>query len=206
MKWIVILGLFIVNSFSYADEHQLLKCLGEEEKTYHLNKVQNPAYDLGQRLIAEMVQIPQVKLTAKNYSEVCEQKVSSRALKLLEISLKQGRNIFVISENHKMQRMMTEGMIDDYIEITKEIFLNYISQIQTLSPTPNCLKEEIPALDKFFTEIKYLQEDVDIREIFKNREIDIFEKLQDYPKAFKKCQLRMSKKTKSGSTAPPKKS
>ena len=97
-------------------------------------------------------------------------------------------------------------MIDDYIEATREILLNFISAIQMQSPTPTCLKEEIPKLDAFFTDIKYLQEDVDMSDIFKGKDQKIFEKLKNYPLAFEKCRARLKKKAKPSSTDAAKKS
>ncbi len=101
---------------------------------------------------------------------------------------------------------MTKGMIDDYMEGTREILLNFINQIQMLSPTPTCLKEEIPELNNFFIEIKYLQEDVDLKQIFEGKDEKIFEKLKNYPLAFEKCRADLKKKAKSKSTAAPRKS
>ena len=100
---------------------------------------------------------------------------------------------------------MTEGMIEDYVEATREILLSFIAQIQSISPTPNCLKEEIPELDQFFNEIKYLQEDIDTKKIFEGKDQKIFEKLKNYPQAFEKCRARLKKKLKSESKAAPKK-
>lgn len=206
MKWIVIILFLALNHFpAQARERQLLQCLGAEEKRFHLAKATGPFYDLNQKIIAEMVQIPNAELSSSAYDRICNSKTYSESLKLLELTLKEGRSIFVLADVTGIQKDMTLGMIDDYLEATKEILLNFISQIQTISPTPHCLQEEIPELDKFFTEIKYLQEDVDIKTIFKNRELSIFDKIKLYPKAFKNCQLRLKKKLKSESTAPAKK-
>jgi hypothetical protein len=100
-----------------------------------------------------------------------------------------------------MQRSVTEGMIEDYIEATREILLHLITQIQASAPTPTCLKEQIPVLDTFFTEIKYLQEDVDMATLFKDRDKKIFDKLKNYPLAYEKCRARLKKKEKSESTS-----
>jgi hypothetical protein len=191
----------------WAQQGRLLKCLGEEEKRFHLKKETGPVYDLNQRLIAEVVQIPRIEISQEDYNKICTGNKFSESWKLLELSLKKGKKLFQLpSDLQGLQKGITEGMIDDYNEATKEILLAFISQIQALSPTPNCLKEEVPELDAFFNEIKYLQEDVDINRIFEPKEEKIFDQLKNYPLAFEKCRLQLKKKARSESTASPKKS
>lgn len=190
-----------------ARDRQILKCLGEEEKKFHLKKETGPVYDLNQRLIAEMVQIPNVEIDSEDYLAICTGENFSQSWKLLEHSLKKGKDLFTISSKVQgMQRNITQGMIEDYLEASREILLNFISQIQAASPTPTCLKENIPELDNFFTEIKYLQEDVDLKDIFKKKDEKIFAKLKNYPLAFEKCRAALKKKLKPVSTEAPKKS
>ncbi len=86
------------------------------------------------------------------------------------------------------------GMVDDYVKSSKDILLTFISQIQTLSPTPDCLNKEIPELKNFHIEIKYLQEDVDIKTLFKNKDLKIFSQLKNYPLAFEKCRVTEEKR------------
>lgn len=208
MKCVVILfSLTMALNLWASRDRQILKCLGEEERRFHLKKDTGPVYDLNQRLIAEMLQIPYVELNNADYLTICSGQKFSESWKLLELSIVKGRDLFVISDKvGGMQRDMTLGMIDDYVEATREILLTFISQIQAQSPTPTCLKEEIPSLDNFFVEIKYLQEDVDMKSIFKGKDQKIFGELKNYPLAFEKCRARLKKKPKSPSTAAPKKS
>jgi hypothetical protein len=191
----------------FARQGDILKCLGEEEKRFHLKKETGPIYDLNQRLISELIQIPSIELQREDFLKVCAGNSFSESWKLLELTLNKGKKIFYIPSSIRgMQRGMAEGMIEDYIEASKEILLTFISQIQAQSPTVGCLKKEVPELDKFFFEIKYLQEDVDIRQIFEGKEDKIIDKLKNYPLAFEKCRADLKKKPKSGSTTRPKKS
>jgi hypothetical protein len=207
MKCFVILVSLLISTTLWARNGQILKCLGDEEKRLHLKKDTGPVYDLNQRLIAEMVQIPKIEIASEDYVAICAGQKFSESWKLLELSLKKGKELFTIPKDVQgMQRSMTHGMIDDYIDAIREILLTFISQIQTISPSPTCLKEEIPELDKFFTEIKYLQEDVDIKVIFQGRDEKIFAKLKNYPLAFEKCRTRLKKKPIPASTEAPKKS
>lgn len=207
MKCIVIICSLLVSTSLFAKDRAILKCLGEEEKRFHLKKEQGPVYELNQRLIAEMVQIPGIEINSDDYLAVCTGQKFSESWKLLELSIVKGKELFVLpKELQGMQRNVTMGMIDDYVEITKDILLEFIAKIQTLSPTPTCLKEEIPELDAFFTEIKYLQEDVDMHTIFKGKDKRIFDKLKNYPIAYEKCRALLKKKAKPSSKEALKKS
>jgi hypothetical protein len=208
MKCLVILVsiLFSLPSLARSDR-QILKCLGQEEKRFHLKKQMGPVYDLNQRLISEMVQIPGIEINPEDYLAICTGSKFSESWKLLERSIIKGKDLFVIDNKIQgMQRAVTTGMIEDFVDATNEILLKFISEIQTLSPTPDCLKNEIPELDNFFTEIKYLQEDLDLQTIFKGKDMKIFEKLKNYPLAFEKCRARLKKKARPVSTRPAKKS
>lgn len=199
--------ILLFSSSVWSASGDILKCLGAEEKRFHLKKEVGPVYDLNQRLIAEMVQIPKVTIVQDAYLKICTGEKFSESWKLLEQSLKLGNDLFVIPQDVTgMQRSITQGMIDDYLEVSKEIFLNFIAQIQQLSPTPTCLKEEIPELNDFFIEIKYLQEDVNIKTIFKGKDEKIFDKLKNYPIAYEKCRADLKKKAKSKSKEARKKS
>lgn len=206
MKWIVItLNLFFALETLAQSGGDILKCLGVEEKRFHLKKDTGPIYELNQRLISEMIQIPSIQLRPQDYRTICVGKDFSESWNLLVLSIEQGESIFITpAEVQGMQKQIRQGMIEDYIEATREILLTFIAQIQTLSPTPNCLKEEIPQLDNFFTEIKYLQSDVDLKRIFKGKDKKIMNQLKYYPSAFDKCRARLKKKVKSESTKPEK--
>jgi hypothetical protein len=199
--------LLLASPTQGREDQQILKCLGQEEKRFHQKKETGPVYDLNQRLIAELVQIPRLSVAGEDYWTICAGEKFSESWKLLELSIRKGKELFVIpGDLTGMQKSITEGMIDDYVEATREILLAFISQIQTQAPTASCLKEEIPELDQFFTEIKYLQEDVDMRQLFAGKDRKIFDRLKNYPLAFEKCRARLKKKASSASTAAPKKS
>jgi hypothetical protein len=207
MNFISVIFIYLFLTPVFSKDHEILRCLGDEEKRLHLKKDLSPIYDLNQRLISELIQIPKVEINPSDYLVICTGEKFSESWNLLELSIKKRKSLFVIPNNiTDIQRSMIEGMIEDYIDSSREILLNVISQIQTQAPTPTCLKEEIPELDDFFTEIKYLQEDVDPQIIFSGKDSKIFEKLKNYPLAFEKCRARLKKKLKSKSTERPKKS
>ncbi len=204
MKLLLTLVLLLTTEARAAN--LLLTCLGAEERRLHQEKSSGPFYELNQRMTAEMVQIPDVTVTPEAYGMICHSKTHSESLKLLELSLRKGGSLFIIPKKITgLQRSITQGMINDYVEISKEIFLSFISQIQTLSPTPQCLHEEIPALGQFFFEIKHLQVDVDMQKIMAGKDGKIFDEMKDYAPAFERCRERLKKKTKPSSTAVDKK-
>jgi hypothetical protein len=177
-----------------------------EEKRFHVNKDTGPVYDLNQKLIAELIQIPKIELSNEDYQAICSGRKFSESWKLLELTIRKGKSLFIIPASVTgMQREMTKGMIEDFVDASREILLNFISQIQSLSPNATCLKEEIPELDNFFNEVKYLQEEMDLKVIFNGKDQKIFEKLKNYPLAFEKCRARLKKKARPKSTPAAKK-
>jgi hypothetical protein len=199
MKCLVIFLLFL--AAVRVEAYEVLKCLGEEEKRYHVNKNMGPGYDLNQRLIAELVQIPNIQVAPQFLPTICDPKNFSASWKLLELSITQGKSLFVIPPAVTgMQRAITASMIDDYIEASREILIAFITQLQASAPTPDCLKREIPTLETFFFEIKHLQEDVPLNKIFQSKDRKIIDAIKDYPKAFQRCRDRLRKKPRSGST------
>ncbi len=89
----------------------LLKCLGEEEKKLHLKKNVGPTYELNQKLIGEIIQIPSVDIEKEKLQTICNSKASP-SWKLLELSLVEGRKIFLMpkSEN-EMQKNIKVGFL-----------------------------------------------------------------------------------------------
>lgn len=182
-------------------------CLGNEERKFHLEKLTGPIFDLNQRLISEMVQLPKVEIKPVFLKEICKKDDELPvSWKLLSYSITEQKALFEIPQDVQgMDRDVASGMIEEYLDGTRETLINFISQIQMLSPTPDCLKNEIPELDQFFTEIKYLQDEIDLKTIFKGKDQKIFKKLKTYQRAFDKCQARLKKKAKPASTSRSKK-
>lgn len=206
MKCLVITLSLLLAMPAWSATEDILKCLGKEEKRFHVAKTAGPVYDLNQKLIAEMIQIPNAQIAPVYLKEICTAESFSESWKMLELSIKKGKEIFIIPDTITgMQREVTSGMIEDFVDSTRETFLNFIASIQTISPTPDCLKEEIPELNNFFLEIKHLQEDVDLKNIFLGKDQKIFNRLKDYPRAFQACRARLKKKPKSGSVPEAKK-
>jgi hypothetical protein len=201
MKYLIL--FMVCNSSLLFAQSELLKCLGSEEKRFHLNKRQGPVYELNQKLISEIVQIPGASLKPSVLRNVCKPGQFSESWKLLEHTLKDGKAIFEF--RNKASAELASGMADDYIEASRDILVGFINSIQAEAPSAECLNQEIPKLGEFFFKIKALQEDVDMKQIFDQYDVRIFEQLKSYPKAFERCQRRLKKKTKSAVVSDPKK-
>ncbi len=199
MKWFLLLFL-LSPSYLFSRTHDLLKCLGDEEKKLHLTKTTGPTYELNQKLIAEIVQIPQLQISAFNLNKICQSSLGP-SWKLLELSLFEGEKLFINNETG-MQKNINESMIKDYLEASREILLYLISSIQALSKDPNCLTKNFPSLNEFYVDLKYLQEEVSTEKIFEGREKKIFKNLKKYQKTLKKCQAETRKKSNSSPISP----
>lgn len=197
---------FFLTTAAQARTLDLLKCLGVEEKRLHLKKDMGPNYDLNQKLMAEVIQIPNLQVEAGALKTICSSQSYGESWKLLQLSLIQGESLFSVTPDITgMQKKIAESMISDYLEAVREILLGLISQIQALAPTPDCLTTEFPRLVPFFRDMKYLQEEIDANQIFKGRGEKIFADLRNYRRAIKNCQARLKNTPKSESKAGAKK-
>lgn len=197
MKFIYIL-LLLFSLPTWSSSQGILRCLGLEEARFHKNKETGPLFNLNQKLISELVQIPGLRINQVDYRRICGQ--GNESLNLLEQILIQGKSLF-INTQEGMRRSITQGMIDDFVIGSKEIFLNFVSQIQMISPSADCLNKHIPALPKLLEEIKYLEDEVDIQKIFGKKDLAIFRRLQDYPVYFKACEKSKSTETSGSKTS-----
>jgi Mor family transcriptional regulator len=204
MKWLLMLILISPGTTFAVREQSLLKCLGEEEKALHLKKDLGPTYDLNQKLISEVIQIPKVKIQDSILSSICRSK--SPSWKLMEYSLIQGKALFLTVSDESLDSSINQSMINDYLDSTREIFIQVINQIQAISPSPDCLEKELPELASFFSDLKYLQEEMSLEKIFNGKIKKILKSLRRYPEAIKNCQERIRKTTKPSSTSDRKKS
>lgn len=184
MKFIYTL-LLLLSLPSWASSQGILRCLGLEEARLHEKKITGPLFNLNQRLISELVQIPGLRINQFDYRRICNSQ-GNESIRLLEQVLIQGKGLF-INTQHGMQGSITQGMIDEFVIGSKEIFLNFVSQIQMISPTFDCLNKNIPQLPLLLEEIKHLEDEVDIRAIFGKKDLIIFKKIKDYPIYFKSC-------------------
>jgi hypothetical protein len=199
MKWIAL--IILAPTLIYAQRSSpVLKCLGSEERDYHLKKVSGPRMDLNQKLIAEIIQIPQVSIKPEFIESICHSKYSP-SLRLLELSLISEEKLFYTDGKTDLVNSINQSMISDYIESSREIFIQFIHQVQAIAPTSNCLEDEIPELKEIFTNLKHAQEEIGVKKILNGKINSIFMKLIRFENILKNCQSRLKKTKRSGSTS-----
>jgi len=191
----------ILSSFSLAAlarPSEALRCLGVEEHAIHKAKSQGPDYQLNQQLISELVQVQNVDLKPEVLQDICKGKGNAASRKLLFLLLDKGPTIFTHSTGlNTLEKTTADSMLDDFMIAVQQIYLGYIASIQQEAPTADCLKKNIPELELFYTDIKYLEEEVETKYLFKDKGLaeKIMKKLSNYPALLKSCQPQKVKKT-----------
>ncbi len=205
MKYLILLTFFLFPLLSKAAPSEILRCLGVEEQRLHKAKSQGPEYQLNQQLISELIQVRHLELSPQFVTEICSSKVSSPSKKLLYLLLDQGQSVFEFPANISGRELsMGKSMLEDFMESSHKIIIDYIAAIQQEASTADCLKKNIPELDLLYIDVKYLEEEIETKYLFKNKGLaeKILKKLNNYPVMLKKCaaQLKAKKTDKSGST------
>jgi hypothetical protein len=211
MKYLITLTMILTSLHVAAASSEILRCLGVEEQRLHKAKSQGPDYQLNQQLISELVQVQNVDLAPQFLKQVCGPKVVSPSKKFLYLLLDNGKSIFEFRNGISgLEKSIGDSMLDDFMVASQQLVLGYIATIQQESPTADCLKKNIPQLDLLYVDMKYLEEEIETKYLFKKKGLaeKILNKLANYPALFKKCspQEKVKKTDKSGSSAKRKKS
>ena len=82
-----------------------------------------------------------------------------------------------------------------------DIFMRFLSNLQSVTPMAKCLESELPELSQFYERMKHLRGEVPEHKVFHEDDLTnkIFSKLVFFNVFFKKCEkkrLQKSKKTK----------
>jgi hypothetical protein len=200
----VIFYIVLTLSFKvYAKPKQALVCLGQEEFSYHQAKQTGPLYKLNQAMISEYLQFPEnVSLKKVYFDKVCQNAVKSPSLALLESALRDGKKIFlVIDAKDDQKNLIAKNQIEQFIKKCNEIFLSLLRDVQAGAPNAQCLKKQIPNLDKFLLYYKYLEEDVNQKNIFEDTQVVVrfFSHLEKIKEIYQKCLDREGKEIKKSS-------
>lgn len=175
MKVFCLVFLF-VPTFVLASQGQLLKCLGQEEKYIHQERIGGAFSELNQSMISFVVMFPSgTTIKSDKLKEICSEKFSS--FHLLRLFLTEGDKIIV--------RAKTKKPGDDALEpesLAKNsltMFMQFLSQYQASFSKADCLVQSIPQLRGFFRKTRYLETDLSYRKLVKElNNIDlIFDKI-----------------------------
>ncbi len=181
---------------------RLMYCLGQQEKFFHLKKQTGPFYELNQNLMGELIQIPGVEASAVLLNRIC--KPSTMApLYLLEAIVLDPRDWYTFkSDLEPQRRTIAVELMKEFRQMSPEILLTFLASLQMIMPTADCLEKHIPGLSKMYHDVKWLQEEMDLKKITlgHKRLIPLFSRLQKYQDFAQEC--AKSKKTTSGSGKP----
>ncbi len=199
---IILFTTHLAPAYSRPGPTRLMYCLGQQEKFFHLKKQTGPFYELNQNLMAELIQVPGLEASSVLLNRIC--KPSTMApLYLLEAIVLDPKDWWVLkSDLEPQRRMIAIELMKEFRQMSPEILLTFLSSLQMIMPTPNCLERHIPGLSKMYHDVKWLQEEVDLKKITlgHKRIIPLFAKLQKYQDFALEC--AKSKKTTKGSGNP----
>ena len=184
-KWLL---LFFIALGANA-QNPILICLGREELVLHQKKEVGPIYKLNQYLIGELASANQISFKTEFVDAICQSDDFSPSLSLLRHMLIEGKDLYHF-KGDIFQKAMEESTIDNFLENIPEVFFNYLSSLQALTPHHQCLNKYIRHLDYFQTRYRYLGEELS-NTIFKENKSKIkliFEDLKNLDKVLKKCE------------------
>jgi hypothetical protein len=201
-KWIYmrsLLSLFIslIISFSYGTEiyassNPLLQCLAKEENLLHKEKAQGVLYRLNQEFINELASVNDISLKKNFVDEICNSKINPPSIGLLRLLLIKENEIYDLrlSEIDPIMRPFKMGHINEFLKQVPRLFIQYISGLQSELATPDCLVKAIPEIAIFNERLKYLEEEMSIHDVIKDKsKIEkIFTKLQNIKAIKEKCE------------------
>lgn len=184
---LLLLSLISLNVLTAPKEY--LYCLGQEEKSIHLDNY-NPARKLlNERIISSLLQLPEdVVFNTKYLNKVCKSKAVSE--EILKGILKK-ENLFKINipKTNRQLYAIAKKSLDDLHEESFLILLDYISKVKTLNQDPNCFKKFFPGFDKVLNDAVYNLEESGTGNLLKSiGNIDkVFKKMKSYPVGLRKC-------------------
>jgi len=164
----------------------LTRCLGQEERFYHLKKISGPHYQLNQLLINEMADLTGVGFRLEILKNLClppyDKKISRTLWDLLFRLPDHG--LVNLDGSEKTNKLKA-----DFIKRLPDLFDQYILILGHSAPHAHCLLELISELKIIQEERKYLG---DLVEFFPQARKDgvlqkALDKLQKIPKLWKEC-------------------
>lgn len=170
---------------------ELVRCLAMEEQEYHLKKTMGAGYFLNQEILLLLAGSDELVLKPEFLPTICQDKNIGPSARFLEILLEQKFNIFTLdlSKLGKPMHITQHVVLNELIDRAPTLLTNYLSYLQGSVADPYCFLHYFPELATFQERIKYLEEDLDNRELLSNTEVvrKIFNKLRTIDKIRQKC-------------------
>jgi len=170
---------------------ELVRCLAMEEQKYHLKKTMGAGYFLNQEILLLLAGSDELVINPEFLPTICQDKIIGPSARFLEILLEQKFNIFTLdlSKLGKPIHITQHVVLNELIDRAPTLLTNYLSYLQGSVADPYCFLHYFPELATFQERIKYLEEDLDNRELLANTEVvrKIFNKLRGIDKIRQKC-------------------
>ena len=152
-----ILFLISITSASFAgtanssDISDLLHCLAMEEQSYHKEKVGGSRYWLNQKVFNELARNPNFALKRSWIKPICNSK-NGPAFALI--------SAFIIEPGNSFSLRRGGGLagLKSWQERFSSILLGFLLYLQGDMKSHDCLVRNIPELEKFYIDYKYLAE------------------------------------------------
>lgn len=190
-------ALFPLSGMAKAQKQgQLLTCLAKEEEKIHKSKSIGPTYYLNQLFFNELVGLGEIELNQEYYKPICEQSRVSPSVLLLKYSLLQGTKIFVLSSNSTAAvREYNQNALSQFTDSVAHIFIRYLAHLRIQTSYPKCFEENMPELLPLFEKIKYLEDEIDMKQILpdKSKIEKMFDKITNVETILKACNEKQDK-------------
>lgn len=180
-KLIIPLFFALLSINAQSKPKKFMLCLGQEEASFHKNKVGGYVYKLNQDIISALVQLrSSIEMDKKFTESVCSARHPS--LKVLEY-LMIGEEVF--KSNYSKMRSprkfaIDQSNLDELREHSATLFIKFVTHIQSSLPKANCIQKKIPELVPFFEQMQYILQDVGIKRVM--------DSIKEPKKVFKKLQ------------------
>ncbi len=200
LYFIFLLSISLNISFANSSRSDLLRCLAKEEQLLHKKKILDTRYNLNQQFITKISEIGDIILKPEYYKEVCLGNHQYPSLKLLKLLVLHGSSIYSMDLKNddtsvKTLRINSMKEMDDTII---HLFIEYLSALRLRSKDAKCLENNIPYYKEVIIDIKFLEEEMSVRNIFKDTKkiTAIFNSLDNFDKIVKKCDQELAERLK----------
>lgn len=189
MKYLLLFICFFSQS-SLAQIKPVLKCLGQEEATYHKNKISGALLNLNKKMISELIQMSRTLELKKKYrSIICHHEIFPPSVALLYVVLHDQEKAFAIKTHPDdvIEISKDEKTIEEVIAKSIDSFFSFIDDLQMQASEPDCVLAKIPALKNIYLKTRYTLEDVGPKAI-----LNEIENLEQIMKSLLKKDLLMN--------------
>lgn len=191
IKSIILIGIFYIPNAICA-RNLLLECLAKEEENFHKQKAQGALYRLNQNFLNELSTNNDITIKKNFIDEICHSKTESPSVGFLRLLLVKEEDIYDLSLSNvdPSMRSFKMGYINEFQKQVPHLLISYLTGISSEQKGANCLLKAIPEISFFTEKIKYLEDEISIHQIMKDKKKinAIFSKLKTMKTIQEKCE------------------